>query len=53
MAQSIYRRLLGVECPVDIIVVTPGDIKQYRDDHCLVIKPALDKGRIVYEKKTI
>lgn len=53
MAQSIYRRLLGLECPVDVIVVTPDDVQQYRNDHCLVIKPALDEGKIVYEKKTI
>lgn len=53
LAQSIYRRLLGLACPVDVIVVTPDDIKQYRNDHCLVIKPALDEGEIIYEKKTI
>lgn len=32
-----------------MIVVTPGDIERYRDSHALVIKPALNEGRVVYE----
>ena len=34
---------------VDVVVVTPGDIACYRDSHALVIKPALNEGRVVYE----
>ena len=36
---------------VDVVIVTPGDIARYRDSHALVIKPALNEGRVVYEAR--
>ena len=47
-AARIYRRLRGVGAAVDVIVVTPDDVERYRDSHALVIKPALDEGRVVF-----
>ncbi len=44
----IYRRLYGVGAAVDAIMVTPGDVARYRDSHALIIKPALQEGRVVY-----
>lgn len=48
LAQQIYRNLMGIGQPVDIIVVTPDDVEQYGDSHPLIISPALREGREVY-----
>ena len=45
----IYENLQGVGAAVDVVVVTPVDVERYRDSHALVIKPALDGGKVVYE----
>lgn len=52
LAGRIYDNLHGAGAAVDVIVVTPGDIERYRDSHALVIKPALNEGRVVYEACT-
>jgi len=46
---NIHRRLRGKHLPVDVIVVTPQDIVQYGKSHALVIKPAMQEGKVVYE----
>ena len=48
LAQRIYRRLLGVEVPVDVLVVTPEDVEEFRDKVGTIIGPALREGREVY-----
>ena len=45
----VYRRLHGVGAAVDAIVVSPDDVERFKDSHALVIKPALQGGRVVYE----
>ena len=45
----IHRRLRGEHAAVDVTVVTPADVARYRNSHALVIKPALQEGRVVYE----
>ena len=30
-------------------VVTPTDVQRYKNAHALVIKPALQEGRVIYE----
>lgn len=45
---EIYRSLIGVGQAVDVIVVTPEEVERFRGTHCLVIKPALEEGRLVY-----
>ena len=45
----IYEKLYGVRVAVDAILVTPSDVERYKDSHALVIKPALQEGRVVYE----
>lgn len=45
----IYEELYGVRVAVDAILVTPSDVERYKDSHALVIKPALQEGRVVYE----
>lgn len=45
---DIYMNLHGVDQAVDVILVTPEEIKRYRNTHCLVIAPALREGKEVY-----
>lgn len=47
-ARSIYRNLIGVGFAADIVVVTEQDIERYKDNIGLVIKPALEQGRLLY-----
>ncbi len=48
LAKQIYRHLVGVGQAVDVIVVTPEDLKRYQGSHALIIAPALREGRVVY-----
>ena len=48
LAGDIYMNLHGVGQAVDIILVTPEQVERYKDVHCLVIKPALREGKVVY-----
>jgi predicted nucleotidyltransferase len=45
---DIYMSLYGVRQAVDVLVVTPEQLEQYRDRHCLVIAPALREGKEMY-----
>ena len=45
----IHRKLRGEHAAVDVVVVTPADVARYGDSHALIIKPALQEGRVVYE----
>ena len=46
---EIYMNLDGVGAAVDVVVVTPDDVERYKDSHAVIIKPALQEGRVVYE----
>jgi predicted nucleotidyltransferase len=48
LTEEIYMNLIGVGQAVDVIVVSPEEIEEYRDSHSLVISPALDEGQEVY-----
>ncbi|MFB6099154.1 MAG: nucleotidyltransferase domain-containing protein [Salinibacter sp.] len=48
LVEEIYMNLIGVGQAVDVIVVTPEEVEEYRDSHSLVISPALNEGREVY-----
>ncbi len=49
-AWIIRRQLIGtaVGIPKDIIVVTPEDIERYKETIGLIIRPALQEGRVLY-----
>jgi predicted nucleotidyltransferase len=47
-AQSIYRNLIGVGFAADIVVVTEQDLDRYGDNIGMVIKPAIEQGKILY-----
>ena len=46
---QIYEKMYGVRVAVNAILVSPMDVERYKDSHALVIKPALQEGRVVYE----
>ncbi len=48
LLERVYACLRGVEAAVDVVLVSPEQVKRYRDTHCMVIKPALREGREVY-----
>lgn len=47
-AQIIYRKLIGVGFAADIIVVTEDDIEKFGDNIGMVIRPALQEGKVLY-----
>jgi len=47
-AQRIYRRLVGVGAPVDVVVATPEDIEKYKDSAGTFFRRALREGKVVY-----
>ncbi len=46
---DICGNMRGVTAAVDAIVVTPQAVERYKDSHALIIKPALQEGKVVYE----
>jgi predicted nucleotidyltransferase len=48
LAQRIYGHLVGLEVPVDVLVVTPDDIEAFKDKVGTIIGPALREGREIY-----
>ena len=38
------------DLPLDLIVVTPGEFERYRDTIGSVIYPAVQEGRVMYER---
>ena len=48
LAQRVYRGLLGLEVSVDVLVVTPEDIRAFENKPGTIIGPALRDGREVY-----
>ena len=48
LTEDIYMQLFGVGQSVDVVVVTPEDVEQYKDHAALVIHPAVEEGKVVY-----
>lgn len=51
VARRIYRELVGVGVPVDIVVVTPEEIEEYRGNVGTIIQPAMEEGRDMSPKR--
>lgn len=47
-SQKIYRNLIGVGFAADIVVVTEQNVERYKNNIGMIIKPALEQGRILY-----
>ena len=50
---QIYLNLYGIDHAVDIIVVSPEQVEQYRNSPYLVISPALKDGVVIYDSEKI
>jgi predicted nucleotidyltransferase len=53
VAQRIYRSLRDLDYAKDIIVVTPQEVERYGDCPALVIYPALQEGRVLFERPAL
>ncbi len=50
LSSRIRMALFGANAAVDLVIATPGDIERYGGSHCLIYKPALREGLVVYEQ---
>jgi predicted nucleotidyltransferase len=48
LAQQIHLNFFGLGVPVDILVVTPEDIKAFGEKVGTIIRPALQEGKVIY-----
>ncbi len=48
LTEDIYMNLIGVGQAVDVIMVTPQELEQYKDKPALVIYSAMREGKVVY-----
>ncbi|MBS3793026.1 nucleotidyltransferase domain-containing protein [Candidatus Bipolaricaulota bacterium] len=48
LIEEIYMNLVGVGQAVDVVMATPQQIERYRDTSSMVIKSALDEGKVIY-----
>lgn len=48
LSSRIRMALFGANAAVDLVIATPGDIERYGASHCLIYKPALREGLVVY-----
>jgi predicted nucleotidyltransferase len=53
LTTAIYRRLRGKGAPVDVVLVTPEEVRLYGHSPYLVIRPALKEGKVVYGAETL
>jgi len=49
-AIEIDRALIGVNLPVDVVVVTPEEVERNRQRLGTIIRPAMREGRVLYEQ---
>lgn len=48
LAQQIRLRMFGIGVPMDIVVVTPGDIETFQDKVGTIIGTAMREGELIY-----
>lgn len=51
VAGLIYQRMRGIARSIDLVIVTPQQVKENRNSPFSVLYPALREGRVVYERK--
>jgi len=47
-AQLLYRKIIGVDYPFDILVSTPADLEKHKDNIGLIYQTILKEGKEVY-----
>ena len=54
VAGAIYLRMRGIAQAIDLVVVTPKQVEEYRNSPFSVVYPAMREGKVVYERnKTV
>jgi predicted nucleotidyltransferase len=53
LLRRIHKHLSGKQAPVDVVIATPEDVERYRHSFCLVICPALEEGKVIYDSKAL
>ena len=48
---AIGASLRGLPVPVDVVLATPAILRRYGRSWCLVYCPALEEGRVIYERE--
>jgi uncharacterized protein len=51
VAGAIYLRMRGIAQAIDLVVVTPKQVEEYRNSPFSVVYPAMREGKVVYERK--
>ena len=51
VAGMIYQRMRCITRSIDLVIVTPRQVKEYQDSPFCVVNPAINEGRVVYERK--
>ena len=51
VAGAIYLRMRGIAQAIDLVVVTPQQVEEYRNSPFSVVYPAMREGKVVYERK--
>lgn len=49
--KQVKQYLRGIKTPVDIVVRTPDEIKEWRNTKASFIYDAMQKGKVLYEQK--
>ena len=49
-ATEIDMALLGIDLPVDVIVLKPEELERNRSQRGTIINPALREGKVLYER---
>ncbi len=51
VAGMIYRQMRGIARSIDLVVVTPQQVEEYRNSPFSVVCPAMREGMVVYERE--
>ena len=47
-AQQLYRDVIGLGVPFDVLVATPADLERHKDNVGLIYRTILLEGQVVY-----
>ena len=50
VAGAIYLRMRGIVQAIDLVVVTPKQVEEFRNSPFSVVYPAMREGKVVYER---
>jgi uncharacterized protein len=51
VAGLIYQRMRGITRSIDLVIVTPKQVRENRNSPFSVVYPAMREGRVIYERK--